>query len=145
MSQAESQPRPSPKCWDCGAENDASAAECWLCQRRDWRGPAPSLFRPKGEASSDFNQATALVGLTLGLVALGAVAIAPGLVIGLLILVAPAWIGAEIIANRRRNRGMTTSTTRKVMWIVVLAILLPVAMFIAFMMVCMAVNLPNMH
>ena len=71
MSRAESQPRPSPRCWDCGAENDASAEECWLCQRRDWRGPARSPLRPKGEASSDYNQATALVVLTLGLVASG--------------------------------------------------------------------------
>lgn len=145
MSRDESQPRPSPKCWDCGAENDAAAAECWLCQRRDWRGPAASPLGPKREASSDSNYAMAVIGVTLGLVVLGALAIAPGLVIGLLILVVPAWIGAEMIMSRRRTRGLSTLTLRKVVWIIVLAILLPVALFIALMMVCMMGGPPNFH
>ncbi len=89
-----------------------------------------------------------VLGLVLVLMMLG-MAIVPGLVIGLLILVVPSWVGAEMIAHRRQNRGLPTLTTRKVLWIVGLAILLPillsVALFIALWMVCLVTGPPNFH
>ena len=40
MSAASSPSEQDRECWECGAENDLGAAECWLCRRRDWRrGP----------------------------------------------------------------------------------------------------------
>ena len=61
--------------------------------------------------------------------------------LGLVIVVLPAWAVAEMIAHRRRNRGLPTSTTRKVVWIVVLAVVIPillgVALFIAFWLICL--------
>jgi nitrate reductase NapE component len=148
MSQVEPKPKPDLTCWDCGAANDPAASECWLCQRRNWREPPRSSMPPKPDPEPTSGNATALFGLVLGLMMLG-MAIAPGLVIGLLILVVPSWVGAEIIAHRRRNRGLPTSTTRKVVWIVVLAILLPillsVALFIALWMICLVTGPPSFH
>jgi ribosomal protein L40E len=147
MSQAEPTPNPDLTCRDCGAVNDPGATECWLCQRRDWRRPRRLPVPPKPAPSRMSDNAWPLIALTLGLVALGGVVIAPGLVIGLLIVVLPAWVGAEWIAHRRRNRGLPTSTARKVVWIVVLSILLPillgVALFIAFWLICLMTGPPN--
>ena len=151
MSQSDPMPNPNLNCRECGATNYPDASECWLCQRRDWRGPPRFSTSPKPEPSSDSGHGPALIGLTLalGLVALGALAMVPGLAIGLLILVVPPWIGAEMIANRRRNRGLPTSATRKVAWILVLTILIPillgVALFIAFWMICLVAGPPNFH
>jgi hypothetical protein len=92
---------------------------------------------------------SALIGPALCLVTLGAVVIAPGLVIGLLIPVLPAWAVAEGIARRRRRRGLPISTTRKVVWIVGLTILVPillgVALFIALWLVCLVTGPPSFH
>jgi ribosomal protein L40E len=148
MSQAEPTPNSDLTCRDCGAVNDPGATECWLCQRRDWRGPPRFPMSPKpAPLSPTSGNASSLIGLTLGLVALGGIVIAPGLVIGLLIVVLPAWAGAAWIAHRRRNRGLPTSTTRKVVWIVVLSILLPillgVALFIAFWLICLMTGPPT--
>jgi len=53
-------------------------------------------------------------------------------------VVLPAWYGAEWIAQRRRDRGLQTSTTKKVAWIVALTILLPI---LGFASLCIAVYL----
>ena len=143
-----SQPMPEPTCWDCGATNDPGASECWLCQRRDWRATPGSPVPMKSEPSPTSGHASGLVALALGLVALGAVVIAPGLVLGLLIVVLPAWAVAEHIAHRRRNRGLPTSTTRKLVWIAVLSVVMPmlfVALFIALWMICMVTGPPTFH
>src|SRR5207249_8058799 len=99
-------PLTSLTCWDCGATNDPGASECWLCQRRDWREPPRFSTSPKPDPSPMSDNAAALIPLALGLVALGGIGIAPGLVIGLLIVVLPAWAVAEEIARRRRRRGL---------------------------------------
>lgn len=40
MAGSRSKPKPKSdlKCRHCRAPNDLDATECWLCQRRDWRG-----------------------------------------------------------------------------------------------------------
>ncbi|MGP0067245.1 MAG: hypothetical protein ACLQGP_27080 [Isosphaeraceae bacterium] len=141
MSQAQPTPNPNLNCRECGAVNDPGASECWLCNRRDWRGPPRFPTSPKPAPPPMSDHSNALIGVTLGLVALGGLVIAPGLVLAMVIVVAPAWAVAEVIANRRRNRGLPTSTTRKFVWIVVLTFLLPIllglALFIAFWLICM--------
>jgi hypothetical protein len=41
MARSRSGPKPKSdlKCRHCRAPNDLDAQECWLCQRRNWRGP----------------------------------------------------------------------------------------------------------
>ena len=52
MTGSRSKPKPNSeaKCRHCRAPNDLDAPECWLCQRRDWRGaggvPRPSFDPP---------------------------------------------------------------------------------------------------
>jgi hypothetical protein len=142
MSQAEPKPKPDLTCCECGATNDPGASECWLCQRRDWRGPPRSSTSRMPATSGTSDAAWAIIAIVLGMVVLGGIAIAPGLIIVLLIFVLPAWAGAEWIAYRRRRRGLPTSATRKVAWILVLTILLPillgVALFIAVWVICMS-------
>jgi len=69
--------------------------------------------------------------LTLGLVGLGGVVLAPGLVFGLLvtvllmlILVGSPLVGAKIIAQRR------LSTTQKVVRMAVLVVMTPIVLFV---------------
>ena len=38
-SRSKPKPKSEAKCRHCRAPNDLDAPECWLCQRRDWRGP----------------------------------------------------------------------------------------------------------
>ena len=149
MSQAKPMPNPNLNCRECGAVNDPGASECWLCQRRDWRGPARFPTSPKPAPSQMSDGAWPIIALVLGLVVVGGVAIAPGLIIVLLIFVLPAWGLAEWVAHRRRRRGLPTSATRKVAWILMLTIVLPillgVAVFIALWLICMANGPPNFH
>jgi hypothetical protein len=147
MSQAEPMPNPNLNCRECGAVNDPGASECWLCQRRDWRGPSPSPTAPKPVPQQVSESVAPLV--TLVVVVLGGLAIAPGLIIVLLIFSLPAWGIAEWLAYRRRRRGLPTSIAMKASWIVGLAIGLPillsVALFIAVWMICMINGAPNFH
>jgi len=133
MSQVESEPRWSGPCWDCGAENDPGASECWLCHRRDWHGSSRLPTSPKPAPSRMSDHEWPLIGLwlTLGLVGLGGVVLAPGLVFGLLvtvllmlILVGSPLVGAKIIAQRR------LSTTQKVVRMAVLVVMTPIVLFV---------------
>jgi hypothetical protein len=156
-------PNPEPTCWDCGAANDPGASECWLCHRRDWRRSPRDPMPMKPEPSPTSGHRSPLGALALGLVVIGVVAIAPALVLvvievyelgpwlvfGLLIFVAPAWFGAVVIARRRRKRGLPTSIARKLAWIAVLTITIPivlvVALIIAVGLVCRFTGPPNLH
>jgi hypothetical protein len=148
MSHAGPMPSPNLHCRECGAVNDPGASECWLCQRRDWRQPHRSPTSPKPAPASTSVDAWPIIGLVLGLVLVGAVAVAPGLIIVLMIFVLPAWGGAEWVAYRRRRRGLPTSTARKIGCILVLTIVIPVllcaALFIALWLICMVNGPPNM-
>jgi hypothetical protein len=149
MSQPKPKPEPLFRCWDCGAENDRGASECWLCQRGDWRAPPRAPLPVKSGPSPSSDNATPLVVLVLGLLALGGFAIAPGLAIALLVLLALAWIGAEMIEHRRQNRDLPTSTARKVVWIAVLAVTIPVVLgvtlFTALWLICLVNGPPSFH
>ena len=76
----------------------------------------------------------------LALVLLGGAVIAPWFVCGLAIFVLPAWAVAEYIAHRRRKRGLPTSMARRLVWIAVLAIIIPIvtglALVIAVLLIC---------
>ncbi len=129
-------PESSPVCWDCGAANDEGASECWLCQRREWRR-APRVPMPmKPEPAPESGGGSNLVGVALAVVLLGSVVIAPGFALGLAIFVLPAWAVAEHIAHRRRKRGLPTSMARRLVWIAVLTIIIPIAVGIAVMLIC---------
>jgi hypothetical protein len=150
MSQSDPMPNPNLNCRECGAVNDPGASECWLCNRRDWRGPSPFPMSPKpAPQQQQSGGAWPIIALVLGLVVVGGVAIAPGLIIVLLIFSLPAWGIAEWIAYRRRRRGQPMSIATKAAWIVGLAIGLPVllgvALFITVWMICLVNGAPNFH
>jgi ribosomal protein L40E len=129
----------SMRCWDCGAENDPGASECWLCHRRDWRASSGDA---KPRHTEDLRRATLLalagriVVVALALVLLGTLAIAPGLLVPLIaypvLLVVPIW-GAV-----RLTRGM--SPLVRVLGILVMSavffVLLVMALFIALFLIC---------
>ncbi len=149
MTHTQTEPEWGPTCWDCGATNDPGASECWLCGRSDWHAPQRSPMPLKPGPPPTSGQGSGLVGLALALVALGATAIAPGVMFGLAVLILPAAIGAEFIARRRRNRGLPTSTTRKVAWIAVLTVLMPflvgMALIIALLPICLLSSPQTFH
>ena len=136
-------PKPEPTCWDCGAPNDPGASECWLCQRRDWRGyrgvrpgyPAPARRRGPLSTIGGWMILIAVIG-----VAVGIFREAPGLAILLLISVVPALIITEIKAYRRRRRGEPMSGLDRLLWVLLLSILVPflliIALAVALFMYC---------
>jgi hypothetical protein len=97
---------------------------------------------PSGDGST-------LVLFVLGLVALGGLAVAPGVVVTLAIFALPAWGITELIARRRRKRGLSTSLARKLALIATLTTAIPIvlalALFIAVWMICMANAPPSFH
>jgi len=99
MSQAESEPRWSGPCRECGAENDPGASECWLCHRRDWHASSRLPTSPKPAPSRMFGMVLSVNALAaLGMVVLGGLAIVAGLFIWpLLVCVLPAWAITEAI------------------------------------------------
>jgi hypothetical protein len=104
----------------------------------------------KPEPAPASGHGSTLAALTLGLVALGAVVIAPPFAITLIFVVAPAWFGADVIARRRqRKHGLPTSLARKLAWIAVLAITMPIvlgiALFTAVAVVCQFSPPGNFH
>ncbi len=147
MSQSLPEPESGPTCWECGATNDPDASECWLCGRRDWHAPHRLPMPMKAEPPPTSGDGSAPVLLVLGLVALGGLAIAPGLAIGLAIFALPAWGVAEFIARRRRNRGLPTSTATKFVWIAMLTVAIPIllglALFITIWLICLVEGPPK--
>jgi hypothetical protein len=142
-------PESSPVCWDCGAANDEGASECWLCQRRDWRRAPRVPVTMKPEPAPAPGDGSVPIGLALALVLLGGAVIAPWFVCGLAIFVLPAWAVAEYIAHRRRKRGLPTSTARRLVWIAVLAIIIPIVMGVSLItavaVICQFSGSQNFH
>jgi MFS family permease len=138
MSQANSGLEPEPRCWDCGAVNDAGSSECWLCQRRDWRrNPGPGWdessqahITPRGPIASisRLMVLTAVIAVLIGLFV-----VAPGLAIVLLVGALPAVAVTETKANHRRQRGEAMSGIERFLWIVGLMIAIPFALIAAIM------------
>ena len=66
-----------------------------------------------------------------------------------LIFVVPAWFGAVVFTRRRRKRGLPTSIARKLAWIAVLTITIPIvlvmALIIAVGLVCQFTGPPSFH
>jgi len=128
-------PHPELICWDCGATNDPAASECWLCQRRDWRkhpddrpGYSALPARTRGPLST--------IGGWMALIAVIGVAAAifrdaPGLAVLLFVSVVPALIVTEVKARSRRRRGEPMSVSERVAWVIGLAIVIPILLWIA--------------
>jgi len=134
MSQGKPGSPAESKCRHCGASNTPGSSECWLCQRRDWRGYPGSPPRPvtsparRGPLSS--------IAGWMVLIAIIAVfawifRTVPGLAIGLLVCALPAWAITAVKAGRRRRRDQPMSGTEKVLWIVGLTILIPIVVITA--------------
>jgi ribosomal protein L40E len=133
-------------CWDCGATNDPGASECWLCHRRNWRADAASPASRSVATTSERAGLTwihsvdsVVIVLALAVVESGVAMVAPGLGIILLILLIPAWVITEW---RARRRDTPMSAPRKLAWIVVATVLIPVVLalspLIAFFAICTA-------
>lgn len=129
-------PKPEPRCWDCGAANDPGSTECWLCQRRDWNRyprlrtrPAPPPDRPRRGPMSTIG------GLMIGIAVLGlSIAIfreAPGLGLLLLVSVVPALAVTEVKARRRYRIGEPMSVGERILRVVVLTIVIPILVIVA--------------
>jgi hypothetical protein len=139
---------PAPlRCFDCGAENDPGASECWLCHRRDWRG----LYAGDEPQSLDTRQileqlhrerlvesAGRIAWVTLGLVLIGTTIVVPGLGIGLAILA--LFLIVPVRGAWRVTKGMSPLLRffATLMLSVVFFILLILAVFIALYLICMA-------
>ncbi len=136
MSHAKPGPGPELRCWDCGAENDRGASECWLCQRVDW-GKYPgmrrsSITRPQTRMTGPLASISGLMVL-IAMVAVfsGLFLAAPGLAVALLVCALPAWGITEAQAYRRRRRGESMSGAEKALRIIGLTILIPVLLIVA--------------
>jgi hypothetical protein len=137
------------RCWDCGAENDAGASECWLCQRRDWwqrPGPAQSavVMQPRKPSRPLGSISGLMIFIALVAVILGLWQTAPGLSI-VLFFALPAWGLTELKAYRRRRRGEEMSGAQKLVWIICLTVLLPIvlitALVAALFVICSSANM----
>jgi hypothetical protein len=137
--------KPDLVCWDCGATNDPGASECWLCHRRDWRqSPGSLATKPVSQPSKALLTRSiwwgwmvliAIIAVTFysepGLVL--SILSSPGMGILLLILsVVLAVIITEIRASRRRRQGLPMSGFDAVASIVLLTILIPSLVMVAF-------------
>lgn len=135
-------PKPEPRCWDCGAANDPGSTECWLCQRRDWnRSPAARASRPTpAEPAYPSSMASLITAAAIGLLALALYPDNPGLAVALGAAVLPAVILTEVKARRRGRRGEPMSAVERILRVVALTIILPillvVALIIAFLAIC---------
>jgi hypothetical protein len=129
-------PKPELKCRHCGASNDPGASECWLCQRRDWRGftgfapePIATYPQPRGLLSTIAGWMVLIAMIAVGLAVFQ---LAPGLGIIWLFFVGPAWAITEVKARRRIYRSLTPmSGIEKALWIMGLTILIPVTVIVA--------------
>ena len=139
MDSGKPQPQPEPRCWDCGAENDPGASECWLCQRRDWRWKSGSERReiiPAAHRSSRPLSSISGLMILIALVAvlLGVWQVAPGLAAMLLFFALPAWGLTEVKAyRRRRGGGGSMSGVEKIVWIVSLTFLIPIVLILSLL------------
>ena len=124
-----------PRCWDCGAENDPGASECWLCERRDWRSkPGSQRTETVARAHRQSRPLSSISGLmiliALVAVMLGVWQVVPGLSV-ILFFALPAWGLTEVKAYRRRRGGGSMSGPEKLIWTVCLTILIPIVLMAA--------------
>jgi hypothetical protein len=133
-----------PICWHCGAPNDAGSSQCWLCQRRNWRGIpsfrtrfSPPLDLPRrGPMSTIRGQMLVIAAIA---VALAIVVLVPPMAIALLISALPAYFITEIKAIKRRLRGDPMSAWVYAVTLVGFTILIPTVLavaLIALIIVC---------
>ena len=140
-------PPASRRCFDCGAENDLSVSECWLCHRQDWRegsaGAKPQSLDSRRIIDELHREALVSMAGRIGWVALilmvlGTLLVEPGLAIGLgisaVLMVIPVW-GAKTM-----TKGMSPLVRFFVTMVLSLVffILLLVALFIALYLICLA-------
>jgi hypothetical protein len=89
----------APDCRHCGATNDSGASECWLCHRRDWRGPTKIRSGRSLFARDDRSRFTGcMVYLTMSLIAVVGLAFRAGQIVGLVALILSTFIFALAIA-----------------------------------------------
>jgi hypothetical protein len=145
-------PPASLRCFDCGAENDPGASECWLCHRRNWQARSASTKRRFAEEiHSETLPSTSgrVVAVALILVLIGTLIIAPGLAIVAVVIGGPPWLAGAITKRRASRPGKPMSALGKVMWVLGLSIvsffLMCVALFIAFWLICLATGFPSFH
>ena len=132
---SDSKPPRDLTCWDCGASNPLGSSECWLCQRRDWRGgpdPHPRQTIPPTPRGPLFPTAGGMVSIALIAVFAWIFRAAPGVAIALVVWVLPPWAITAVQADRRRRRAEPMCGLERAVWIVVLTILLPIALFVVF-------------
>jgi hypothetical protein len=143
-------PPNSPRCFDCGAENDPGASECWLCHRRDWRGlyagdDAKSLDTRQILEQLHREQLVSMVsrigGLAMVLVLIGTAIVAPGLGVGLAILA--VLVAIPVRGAGKVTRGMSPLIRFFVTLVlsIVFFILMIVALWIALYLICLATGM----
>jgi hypothetical protein len=131
-------------CTQCGAQIAGWDATCWLCKQSLAAdalvvSDVPRAFE-SAEASAQFGLSTLMLVVTVVCICLGLIAIAPGLIIPLLVVVVPALIRSTVAL---RVSGRPVSTVDKVTNFVtsvgiILGILAAgfVALCVAFVAIC---------
>jgi len=165
-----SRPTQQISCPDCGAELQEDSRYCWLCglavregvpaaaePRSPFAGRARGHIADGGKpvvildrrAGLQFSLATIMLSITLVAVLLGVFRMAPGLGIGLAILVTPAFLRTCIVTARRKARGESISLAGKLGsfavsftvtlgMVILLAALAIVSIFVALNAICAA-------
>jgi len=153
MYQSELDPPPSERiCDHCGAANDPGARECWLCERvirprlipqaqprRRAEAGRPRAMLPHflrwTDAIPEPPPSGMLVAATVLVIAVAVLVVAPVLGIPLLLSVIPALLITEGRARRRWRQGLPMTAVERVLRVVVLSIVVPIALILALFVV----------
>jgi hypothetical protein len=111
-------------CTDCGATLPAEANYCWLCGRAlqpaataapaasPFAGPQPPAAYER-RASFQLGTSSLVLVVTLAAVLIGVYLMAPGLGIGLAVLVIPAFLRMYLTAAHKKAQGQPMSPSEK--------------------------------
>jgi hypothetical protein len=141
----------SKVCPDCGAPLEGTATQCWLCRAQ--RHAATHDINPYASpqpltalaVKNQFSLATLFLIMTLAAVALGALRVAPGLGVFLIVLSVPALARSVIAGRRRLESGETPTVWTKIVDFaasVAIVWMILIAAQIAFGVACIAAGLP---
>jgi hypothetical protein len=131
---------------DCGANNDADARTCWLCDRQ--LQPSEQRAPASGAGSGPrFTLSWLMLLVTLIAVGLGVEMQIQGLGVALGVLSLPAMIRTTSIARRRGARGRALSTVDRVEIFfvsLIIVVLILLAFCVAFCATCLPMGLLSM-
>jgi hypothetical protein len=130
------------RCPECGASLEEGASACWLCRRTR---EAENLHQSSSPAGPDkksvgqFSLASVFLVITLIAVCLGALKLAPGLGLAVILVATPALIRACVVNVQKKRTGRSLTIGEKLVAFfasTAIVILVGLAGFIAFEIAC---------